>query len=126
MRVVAESLHELLEVLVQERVVRDLLRPRVELVLGRQLPVDEEVRRLQVRALLRELVDRLAAVAQDPGVAVDVRDAARDGRRVEERRVVARGPNSLSAVARIALSSIGTSMLLPDRLSVMVSVSVMR
>ena len=42
-RVVAEALHELLDVLVHERVVGDLVHPRVVLLLGRQGAVHEEV-----------------------------------------------------------------------------------
>ena len=52
-----------------------------QLGLGRQLPVDQQVADLQPRGVLRELVDGVAAVAQDARVAVDVGDgrAARRG-----------------------------------------------
>src|SRR5581483_8625435 len=89
-RVVTEALHQPLHVLVHEGVVGELVRPALELRRGRELAEDEQVRRLEVGAALGELLDRVAAVAQDAAIAVDERDRAADGRGVEERRVVAR------------------------------------
>ena len=86
--VVAEALHERLDVLVHERVDRDLVRPRVELGLRRQLAVDQEVGDLEVGRLLRQLLDRVAAVLQHAVVAVEVGDGRATRRRVHERRVV--------------------------------------
>ncbi len=86
--VVAEALHELLDVLVDVGVVGDLVDPGVELVLGRQLAVDQEVRHLEVGGLLAELLDRVPAVLEHAGLAVDVGDRAATGGRVGERRVV--------------------------------------
>ena len=86
--VVAEALHELLDVLVDEGVVGDLEDPLVELLLGRQRAVDQEIGDLEVRGLLAELVDRIAAVLENPGLAVDVTDRAAHRRRVRERRVI--------------------------------------
>ena len=57
---------KLLDVLVHERVDRDLVRPLVELRLRRQLAVDEQVGDLEVGRLLGELLDRIAAVLEDP------------------------------------------------------------
>ena len=90
--VVAEALHEALDVLVHERVVGDLVHPGVVLLLGRQLAVDEEVGDLEEVGLLRELLDRVAAVLEDALVAVDEGDgrAARGG--VDEAGVVGRQP----------------------------------
>src|SRR3954466_9276664 len=73
-RVVAESLHEALDVLVHERVDGDLVDPLVELLPGRQLALDEQIGDLEVRRLLAELLDRIAAVLEDAGRAVDVGD----------------------------------------------------
>ena len=86
--VVAEALHEVLDVLVHERVDRDLVDPLVELALRGQLAVDQQVGDLQVARLLAQLLDRVAAVLQDAGVAVDVGDRAAARRRVRVRRVV--------------------------------------
>ena len=60
----------------------------VELRLGRQLAVDEQVGDLEVGRLLGELLDRVAAVLEDALVAVDVRDRRAARRGVRERRVV--------------------------------------
>ena len=74
--VLREAVEEALHVLVQERVAADAEAELVELVARRELAVDQEVRRLEVRrgVALDELLDRDAAVAQDPLVAVDVGD----------------------------------------------------
>ena len=87
-RVVPEALHELLDVLVHERVDRDVVDPLVELQLGRKLSVNQQVRDLEVARLLGELLDRVATVLEDPLLPVDVRNrgATRGGR--HERRVV--------------------------------------
>ncbi len=86
--VVAEALHELLDVLVHEGVGRDVEHPRLELVLLGQLPEDQQVGDLQVAAVLAQLLDRDAAVPQLALVAVDPGDRAAAGGRVQERRVI--------------------------------------
>jgi hypothetical protein len=88
MRVVAEPLDELLEVLVQHRVVVDVARPGIELRLGRELAEEKQVRGFEKVAVLRQLFDRIAAVEQDALVAVDERDPAAARRRVHERGIV--------------------------------------
>ena len=90
--VVAEALHEVLDVLVHERVDRDLVDPLLELGLGRQLAVDQQVGDLEVGRVLAQLLDRVAAVLEDARVAVDVGDRAAARRRVHERRVVGHQP----------------------------------
>ena len=90
--VVAEALHEALDVLVHERVDRDLVRPLVQLRLGGQLTVDEQVGDLEIGRLLRELLDRIAAVLQDAGLAVQERDGRATRGGVHERGVVGHDP----------------------------------
>src|SRR3954447_1545247 len=87
MRVVTEAGEEVPQVLVEQRVLRDPRLEVVELGLGRKLAVDQQVRRLEEARLLGKLVDRVAAVAQDPRVAVDERDLRRTCRGVAEARV---------------------------------------
>ena len=87
-RVVAEALEELLEVLVDEGVVGDVVGPAVELGAGRQLAEDQQVGDLEEARALAELLDRVAAVFEDPRLAVDVGDRRAAGGRVGERRVV--------------------------------------
>ena len=53
----------------------------------RQLPVDQQVGDLEEGGVLRELLDRVAAIPQDPGVAVDVGDRRPAGGGVGESRV---------------------------------------
>src|SRR2546430_6458261 len=64
-----EPIDELLDALVDDRVVGDVIHPRIELRRGGQLAVEQQVRRFQERAPLGQLLDRIAAVAQDPLVA---------------------------------------------------------
>ena len=71
----------------QEPVARDApLHAREGLAVG-QLAVDEEVGDLQEGRGLGQLLDRVAAVAQDPGRAVDVGDLRGARRRIGEARV---------------------------------------
>src|SRR4051794_21302208 len=95
--VVAEAVEELLDVLVDVGVDRDLVHPLVELVARRELAVDDQIRDLEVRGLLAELLDRVAAVLEDSRFAVDVGDRrpARGGVRV--RRVVRHQPEVVLA-----------------------------
>jgi hypothetical protein len=87
--VVVEALHEALpHVVVEEGVVGDVVRPLLELLLVRQFAVQEEVGHLEVRGLLGQLVDRVAPVPQDAGVAVEIRDGAGARRRRQEGGVV--------------------------------------
>ena len=87
-RVVAEATEELLDVLVHERVDRDLVLPVRQLRGGRQLAVDEQVGDLEIGRLLGELLDRVAAVLEDAVRAVEVRHRRAAGGRVHECRVV--------------------------------------
>ena len=57
------------------------------------------------RALLGQLLDRIAAIAQDALVAVDVGDLAATGRRVDERRVVVPSPTGSSPALILARSA---------------------
>ena len=82
--VVLEAFHELLDVLVEVRVERDVVHPLLELRARWQLAVDQQVSRLQERGALGELFDRVAAVLQDAALAVDVGDGAAAGRGVGE------------------------------------------
>ena len=62
----------------------DLVLPGLELLRGRQLAVDQQVGDLEVGGVLGQLLDRVAPVAQDAGVAVDVGDRAARARGLGE------------------------------------------
>ena len=74
MRVAAEALEEAGHLLVHHGVVGHAMVEILLLRRGRQLPVQQEVAGLEEVAVLRELLDRVAAVFEDAGVAVDVGD----------------------------------------------------
>ncbi len=77
-----EGVEEVPELLADEGVALDLADPGVQLLGIRQVAVDQQVGDLEERRALGQLLDRIAAVAQDPVVAVEVRDGAAGGRRV--------------------------------------------
>ncbi|MGX1369881.1 hypothetical protein RKD19_005240 [Streptomyces canus] len=58
----------------QQGVLRDVVLEHRELVDGRKLTVDQEVGDLQERGALGQLLDRVAAVPEDAGLAVEVGD----------------------------------------------------
>src|SRR5206468_8479633 len=75
--VLGEAVEEAPHLLVDQAVARDAVPELLELIGGGQLAVDQQVGDLQEGALLRQLLDRVAAVAQDPGIPVQVGDGAR-------------------------------------------------
>ena len=90
--VVAEGPHQLLDVLVDDRVVGDVVHPSLVLRPGGKLAVEDEVRRLQVVALLGQLLDRIAPIKKDALVPVDEGDLAAAGGGVGEGGVVGHQP----------------------------------
>ena len=91
--VVVEALEEpLSDVLVDEGVVGDLVAPLVELGLGGQLAVEQEIGNLEVGRLLGQLLDGVAAVAKDAQVAVEVGDRALAGGGRDEAGIVEPDP----------------------------------
>src|SRR5712691_8421307 len=83
-----EAVQELLDALVDEGVMGDVVGPLLQLPSGGQLAAQDQVGSLQIIALLGQLLDWIAAVAQDAGVAINESDAALAQRRIVERRVV--------------------------------------
>jgi hypothetical protein len=69
--VVVEAGNEGIELVVDHRVVGQLVTKMVQLVLGRQLTVQQQVGHLDKGASLGQLLDRITAVAQDPLTAVN-------------------------------------------------------
>ena len=70
------------------------MRPGRELICGRQVAVDQEVCDLKVGRGLGELLDRIAAVLKDSGLAIEIGDRRATRRRVHERRVVRAKPGT--------------------------------
>src|SRR5688572_24891989 len=89
MRVVAEALEKLPEVLVHVSMKGDLVHEPVVFLLVRQLAVAKQPGDLEERRILRQLLDGIAAVAEYSLVAIDVGDgtAARCG--VQKGRIIA-------------------------------------
>src|SRR6266852_1843589 len=83
-----EAVQELLDALVDEGVMGDVVGPLLQLRSAGQLAAQDQVGSLQIIALLGQLLDWIAAVAQDAGVAINESYAAVAQRRIVERRVV--------------------------------------
>ena len=66
-----KSIDEFLDALVDEGVMRDVVGPIRELRLRGQFAVENQVGRFEIGAFFSQLLDRIAAVAQDPFVAVN-------------------------------------------------------
>jgi hypothetical protein len=86
---------------VQHRVLLDLGREAGQLGLGRQLALQEQPGDLEEARLLRQLLDRVAAVAQDARVAVDVGDGALAGAGVAVARVEGHEPGRAAQLGEV-------------------------
>ena len=85
--VAAEAFEEPIELRVQHRVVGDVVLELGELVGRGQFAVQQQMADLKEGRLLGQLVDRIAAVQQNTGVAVDIGDLALARRRRGEARI---------------------------------------
>src|SRR5664279_1251880 len=83
-RVSGEAPEEAAQVLMQQCVAADPSIEVGQLVGARKLAVDKEVGGLQERGVLGELLDRVAAVAKDSGVTVDVGNRRTAGSGIDE------------------------------------------
>ena len=81
MGVAAEALEEAGHLLVNHGVMDHAVVEILLLRRGRQLAVEQEVAGLEEVALFGELLDRIAAIFQDAGVAVDIGDLGLAARR---------------------------------------------
>jgi hypothetical protein len=86
--VVAKAFQELGDVGVDVGVELDRFFPRLELGLGGQLALAQQVGHLEEARALGQLLDRVATVPQDAPVAVDEGDGAPARGRVHEGRIV--------------------------------------
>src|SRR4030081_3733630 len=93
-----ERTEEALQVFVKQGVPADLLVEVGKLARRGQLAVDEQPRDLEERRVLGDLLDRVAAVAEDAGIAVDVGDG-RPGRCRVDEAVVERRESGLTREA---------------------------
>src|SRR6202158_90339 len=89
MGIVMEAVDQLLDVLVEERVMSDRVHPVATLGGIGQLTVNQEVGDLEEGAAFGQLLDRIAAIAEDAALAIDEGDRAPTTRRVEEGGIIA-------------------------------------
>lgn len=110
MRIVPESFHELLDVLMDKGVVADCFSPFLTLGMRGQFAFQKKICYFQERCrMFCQLLNRIPAVPEDSLVAVDVRDTALDRCRVHERGIV--GHQSKVGILDLDLSEINR----PDR-----------
>ncbi len=88
MGVVTEGLEHALDVGMDESVVHHFILPAAKLRARRQLAIDEQEGRLKKVALLDQLLNGIASVAQDAFLAVDVCDFALDHSGIHVSRVI--------------------------------------
>jgi hypothetical protein len=88
MRVVVEAAQEVLQRLMHHRVMGDFVVERGEFGLRGQFAVHQQVGHLEEAGLLGQLLDRVAAIQQHAGLAIDVGDGGLAGRGRGEARVV--------------------------------------
>ncbi len=88
MGIVMEAVHEFLDVLVDQSVTHNQQVPVFEFLQGWQLPSQQQKCHLQEGTVLGKLLDRIAAIAQDPSVPIQVRDGTLTGGRVHEGGIV--------------------------------------
>src|SRR4029077_19021264 len=89
-RIAREAVEEPLQVLVQQRVPLDQGGELLQLLRRRQFTVDQQIADLDEIRLLGQLLDRVAAVAEDARIAVDVGDCALGRGGVDEAIVIGR------------------------------------
>ena len=75
-RVLREAVKEAAHLLVDQGVPRDAAHERLERGRCGQVTIDQQIGHLDEGALGGQLLDRIAAVAQDPGIAIEVGDGA--------------------------------------------------
>ncbi len=88
MGVAAETLEEPRHLLVNHGVMDHAIVEVLLLLRGRKLSVKQEIAGLQEVAMFGELLDRIAAVFQDAGIAVDIGDFRLAGAGRGEARIV--------------------------------------
>ena len=88
-RIVSEPIQEDAQILMHERVMGDVERPLVQLLLIRQFAVKNEIGDFEEGGALGQLLDGIAAISQDALVAVNECDAAPARGRVLESGIIA-------------------------------------
>ena len=88
MGVVPEAVHDRPDILVHVRMVRDVVHEFVQLGLGLQLSVQQQIRAFEERAVLRKLFDLVSPVPKNPLFPIDVGDGAYGRGRVLEPGIV--------------------------------------
>src|SRR5512143_194728 len=88
MRIMMESVNELFDILMDNRVIGNVVRPVRQLGFRGKLAIKNKIGRLQISTLLRDLFDRIATIAQNAFVPIYIRYPALAGSRVHETRVV--------------------------------------
>jgi hypothetical protein len=97
MSIVMEALEESLGGFVQHGVMSDVGDKVLQLHLGRQFAVEDQIGDLQKRAFLRKLLDGIPSITKNALVAINEGDRALTRRCVQKRRIVAHKPEIFRA-----------------------------
>src|SRR6516165_736469 len=89
MSIVVEAVNELFDVLMEDGVKSNIMRPLFQLRLGGKLPVKNQVGSLEISTLIRQLFDRITPILQDSFFAINKGNLTFTGGRIHKRRVIA-------------------------------------
>src|SRR4029453_18424501 len=89
MSVVVETVNELFDVLMNDGVKSNIMRPLLQLRLGGKLPIKNQVGSLEISTLLRQLFDRITSIQQDSFFSINKGNLTLTGRCIHKRRVIA-------------------------------------
>src|SRR6266496_3693928 len=89
MSIVVEAVNELLDVLMNDGVKSNIMRPLFQLCRGGKLSVKNQVGSLEISTLLRQLFDRITSIPQDSFFSINKGNLTLTGRCIHKRRVIA-------------------------------------
>src|SRR5262245_55719596 len=85
MSIVVEAVNELFDVLMNDRVKSNIMRPLFELCFRGKLPVKNQVGCLEISTLLRQLFDRITSILQDSSFSINKSNLTLTGRGIHKR-----------------------------------------
>src|SRR5262245_26426890 len=88
MSIVVKAVNELFDVLMNDRVKSNIMRPLFELCCRGKLPVKNQVGSLEISTLLSQLFDTITSILQNSSFSINKSDLTLTGRGIHKRRVI--------------------------------------
>src|SRR4030095_5956739 len=89
MSIVVEAVNELFDVLMEDGVKSNIMRPLFQLRLSGKLPVKNQVGSLEISTFLRQLFDGVTSIPQDSSFSINKGNLTLTGRCIHKRRIIA-------------------------------------